>query len=68
MTLQELETAHAKLVSGQHVVTFRSANGKSVTYNMGDLPRLEALIARMKLKEAAPKRTRTRQTLSSKGL
>lgn len=68
MTLQELEAAHAKLVSGQQVVTFRSANGKSVTYGTGDIGRLEALIARMKLKEAAPKRTRTRQAISSKGL
>lgn len=66
MTLQELEAAHAKLVSGQQVVTFRSANGKSVTYGTGDIGRLESLIARMKLKQSP--RTRTRRTISSKGL
>lgn len=67
MTLEELESAHAKLISGQHVVTFRSANGKSVTYNMGDLPRLEAMI-RSKKRALTGTRSRTRKMISSKGL
>lgn len=67
MTLEELESAHAKLISGQHVVTFRSANGKSVTYNMGDLPRLEAMI-RNKKRALEGARSRTRKMISSKGL
>jgi hypothetical protein len=67
MTLQELEDARDRLISGQHVVTFRSANGKSVTYNMGDLPRLEAMI-RNKKRELDGARSRSRKMISSKGL
>lgn len=68
MTLEELKTARARLASGQHVVNFRSANGKSVTYGTGDIGRLDKLIADAERAASATKRSRSRRMVSSKGL
>lgn len=67
LTLQQLETAYAQLVTGQNVVSFRSPNGKTVQYGQGDIPQLLAMINREKRKQA-PRLTRTRRVITSKGL
>tara|TARA_E500000305_G_scaffold110035_2_gene116707 strand:+ start:611 stop:820 length:210 start_codon:yes stop_codon:yes gene_type:complete len=67
LTLEQLEDAYAKLATGQHVVNFRSPNGKSVTYSQGDMPTLLGMINRMKRKQGQTL-TRTRRVITSKGL
>jgi hypothetical protein len=68
VTLEELKEARSRLIAGQHVVSFRSANGKSVTYNAGDLDKLEAMIRAETIRASGKPKSRSRQMISSKGL
>tara|TARA_R110002094_G_scaffold54390_11_gene65644 strand:+ start:4865 stop:5074 length:210 start_codon:yes stop_codon:yes gene_type:complete len=67
LTLEQLEDAYARLATGQNVVSFRSSNGKTVTYGPGDMPALQGMILRMK-RQQGRSLTRSRRVITSKGL
>ena len=67
LTLQQLEEAYTRLITGQAPKGFKSANGKSVEYAPSNPQVLLAEINRLKRKQA-PRLTRTRRVITSKGL
>lgn len=65
--LANIRQAILDLATGQRVVSFTSANGKSTTFGQTDLVKLEALERRLSQKIGG-KLSRTRRVITSKGL